>query len=124
MKKLVAIALLLLLGCPAFGQQTPKGFAPCGNGLSLSVTNSSGNVQLNNCGPSVVLMNVGTQEAFFNVGQLSSTAANSNGNVGYSIPGGAYLMITVPDQTAAGWYVASVTATSTTTLKIIEGRAS
>jgi hypothetical protein len=120
-KKLIAAALLLVLGLPslAWSQQTPRGIAPCA-AHSLSVTNTSSNVQLANCGPSLILMNISSQEAFFNVGQASTTAATTSN---YSIPGNAYLMVTVPDESANGWYVAGITSTSTTTIRMIEGRA-
>jgi hypothetical protein len=119
MKKLLAALLLTaLLTLTAHAQQTPRGFATCA-AHSLSVTGSSGNVQLSNCGPSVILMNITAQEAFFNVGQASTTAATTSD---YSIPGNPYLTITVPDESAAGWWVAAITPTSTTTIRMIEGR--
>jgi hypothetical protein len=65
-------------------------------------------------------MNLTSQEAFFNVGQASTTAATTSD---YSIPGNSFLTLTVPDESAAGWYVAAITASSTTTIRIIEGRA-
>jgi hypothetical protein len=103
----------------AMAQQTPKGFAPC-HAFSISATSSSSNIQLANCGPTVILMNLTSQEAFFNYGSASSTTASSSN---YSLPGGAYIMITVPDQSPAGWYIAGYTSTSSTTIRILEGRA-
>ena len=119
MKRVVTAALLLLLALPAHAQQTPRGIAPCA-AHSLSVTNTSSNVQLSNCGPSLILMNLTSQEAFFNVGQASTPAATTSN---YSIPGNSFLSLTVPDESAAGWYVAAITSTSTTTIRMIEGRA-
>ena len=65
-------------------------------------------------------MNLTSQEAFFNVGKASSTVATTGS---YSIPGGAYIIITVPNDNVAGWYLAAITATSTTTLRVIVGNA-
>jgi hypothetical protein len=116
---LLALTLLLGVGHRAHAQQIPAGFAPC-SAHSLAVSNTSSNVQLANCGPSLILMNLTTQEAFFNVGQASATTATASN---YSIPGNSYLQITVPDETGAGWFVASITSTGTTTIRLIEGRA-
>ena len=80
------LALLSLGVLPASAQQTPKGFAPC-HAFTIS-----------NCGPSVILMNIGSQEALFNIGQTTATVAASTN---YSLPGNSFIMITVPDQTAA-----------------------
>ena len=96
------LAALLALALPAAAQQVPKGFAPCDE-HSIAATSPSSNIQLSKCGPSVILMNIGTQEAFFNVGQTAATVAAATN---YSLPGGAFMLITVPDQSAAGWYVA------------------
>jgi hypothetical protein len=116
---LLALTLLLGVGHRAHAQQIPAGFAPC-SAHSLAVSNTSSNVQLANCGPSLILMNLTTREAFFNVGQASATTATASN---YSIPGNSYLQITVPDETGAGWFVASITSTGTTTIRLIEGRA-
>jgi hypothetical protein len=89
---LLALTLLLGVGHRAHAQQIPAGFAPC-SAHSLAVSNTSSNVQLANCGPSLILMNLTTQEAFFNVGQASATTATASN---YSIPGNSYLQITVP----------------------------
>ena len=127
MKHLLRSALIAALMLPgacghfpvALAQQTPKGFAPC-HAFSLNPSGSSVNVQLANCGPTVILMNLTSQEAFFNYGSSSATSASSSN---YSLPGGAYIMITVPDQSPAGWYIAATTSTSSTTVRILEGRA-
>lgn len=99
--------------------QQPKGIAPCAAN-TINATGTSSNIQLSQCGASVVIMNLTSQEAFFNYGKASTTAATASN---YSIPGGAYIIITVPNQDVAGWYLAGFTATSTTTLRIIIGNA-
>jgi hypothetical protein len=115
----LTVLLLLLPVLPAASQQTPKGFAAC-NANTIAATNPSSNVQLKNCGPSVILMNITSQEAFFNVGQTAAAVAAATN---YSLPGNSFLMITVPDETAAGWFVAGFTSTGSTTIPILEGRA-
>ena len=121
MRAVTLMAALLLTALPvaAFAQQPPRGFAPC-KANSISATSPSSNVQLANCGPSVILMNITSQEAFFNVGQTAATTAAATN---YSLPGNSFLMITVPDETAAGWFVAGFTSTGSTTIRILEGRA-
>ena len=113
---LIAFALC---ATPALAQQ-PKGISPC-SANTISASGASSNIQLSTCGASVVIMNLTSQEAFFNVGKASTTVATTSS---YSIPGGAYIIITVPNNDpAGGWYLAGITATSTTTLRIIIGNA-
>jgi len=100
----------------------PKGISPCAPN-SLSVSGTTSNVQLSTCGASVILMNLTSQEAFFKVGKASNTAATTTVTDSYSIPGGTYIVITVPNFDTAGWYLAAITATSTTTIRIIQGNA-
>lgn len=107
-----------LAACSALAQSgAPAGISPC-SANSLSVSGVTGNVQLSNCGPSVVLMNIGTQELFYNVGQVSTTAATTSN---YSLPPNTYIVITVPTNSPAGWYLAAITAANTTTLRITQG---
>ena len=70
-------------------------------------------------------MNLTSQEAFFKIGQLSSTAATTTVTDSYSIPGGAYILLTVPGLAGAGagWYFAAITAAATTTIRLIQGNA-
>jgi hypothetical protein len=125
MKRLLFAGFLFFLSCIAALPQSgaPRGISAC-NAASLSVTNSSSNVQLTQCGPSVIVMNLTSQEAFWTVGQSSTTAATTSS---YSIPGGAYLVITVPTpqpgSATGGWYFAAITASSTTTIRLIQGNA-
>ncbi len=122
MTRLTALFVFLLAALatcspPAMAQQPAKGFAPC-HADTISATSPSSNVQLKNCGPSVILMNIGTQEAFFNVGQTSATVAAATN---YSLPGNSFIMIVVPYQTAVGWYIAGFTSSASTTIRVIEG---
>ena len=116
---LAVLLTVLLEALPASSQQVPKGFAPC-HAASIAATSPSSNTQLSKCGPSVILMNIGTQEAFYNVGQTAATVASAST---YSLPGGDYILLVVPNQTAAGWYVAGFTSTSSTTIRVLEGSA-
>ena len=101
--------------------QHPAGFAPCVNAtgaFTIAVTGTSGNQLLSTCGPSVLLSNVGTQELFYQLGTTSATAATTSS---YSLPGNTFILLTVPNLTPT--YVAAITSTSTTTLRISQGTA-
>jgi hypothetical protein len=119
--RLILALLVAALSCiqVSWAQQPPTGMAPC-SAHTLSVSGSSGNVQLSGCGPSVILYNISSQELFYNIGSASNTAATTSN---YSLPGNTSVTLTVPNPTpnAAGWYVAAITSTSTTTLRIVEG---
>ena len=123
---LLALSILLGFYLPVFAQSSaPKGIALCAPN-SLSVTGTSSNVQLSQCGPSVILENITSQEAFFKIGQASTTTATTTATDSYSLPGGAYMVIVVPTPnpgSASGWYLAGITATSTTTIRILQGNA-
>lgn len=99
----------------------PSGITPCVQSGSvpttLSVSNSSANVQLAPGCPTVILMNITSQEAFLNLGTASSTAATTSG---WSIPGNTFLVFNVPDK-GTGYYLAAITSSSTTTIRIIQG---
>ena len=117
MKRLIAA---LLLGCaftlPAGAQSGMAGISPCA-AESLAVTGTTGNVQLSVCGPVVILYNITAQEAFYNYGAASSTAATT---AGYSLPGNTFVVLNV---NTVGGYLAAITATSTTTIRIVQGYA-
>jgi hypothetical protein len=101
--------------------QHPAGFAPCVNAtgaFTIAVTGSSANQLLTHCGPSVLLMNIGTQELFYQIGTTSSTAATTSS---YSLPGNSYILLTVSQ--IGTTYIAAITSTSTTTLRISQGTA-
>ena len=86
---LVVLLTALLGALPASAQQTPRGFAACAS-HSIAATSPSSNTQLSKCGPSVILMNIGTQEAFYNVGQTAATVASAGT---YSLPGGDFILL-------------------------------
>jgi hypothetical protein len=100
--------------------QEQHGFTPClasAGAQTLSVSSSSSNIQLATCGPNVMLFNITAQEAFYNLGSASSTVATTSS---FSIPGNSYIILTVPNG-ATGYYLAAITATSTTTLRVSQG---
>ncbi len=118
MRKLtLAFASLLLLTVP-LNAQVPRGFAPCtGNApTALSVTNVTSNTLLSTCGGSLIILNIGTVEAFWDIGATVAITATTSSK---SIPGGTYLMINVP--TGAAYYLAAITSSSTTTIRLIQG---
>jgi hypothetical protein len=92
------------------------GITPC-SANSISVNNSSQNIQLSTCGPTVIVWNIGTVETFVNLGTASSTAATTSN---YSVPANSYLVLNVG---TTGIYLAAITAASTTTLRVIQGTA-
>lgn len=115
------IAALLLAAASlwshdARAQATAAGITPCGNGLTLSVSNTSSNVQLNACGSSVVLWNIGSTEVFFNLGAASSTVAAAATSL--SLPAGGGITLNTG---RAPLYLAAITASSTSTLRIVQG---
>ena len=117
-------ALFVLLPLSARAQQA--GISPCAGG-TLAVTTSSSNVQLSACGPVVIVYNITSQEAFYALGAASSTAATAQTSSTsapaantYSIPGNDFVTLNANNQTP---YLAAITATSTTTLRIVQGYA-
>jgi hypothetical protein len=115
MIRLIAVLFFALIGT-ANAQQL-AGITPC-SANSLAVTSSSGNVALNACGPTVIVYNISAQEAFYNlVTSAAGTATTSN----YSLPGNTFVVLQIAQGTAA--WLAAITATSTTTFRIVQGRA-
>src|SRR6185312_14660687 len=108
---IAALGILISLAGGANAQYA--GLTPCA-AKSLSVTGSTGNVALSNCGPTVILYNTTSQEAYYNVGSASTTAATTSS---YYIPGGGFIVLQVPSGTV--WYLAGITPTSTTTFKAV-----
>lgn len=117
------LILGLLLSLSVSASAVDQGFTPCvlGNAgsppVTLSVSNTSSNVQLAVCGPTVILMNITSQEAFFNLGSTSSVTATTSS---FSLPGNSFIQLTVPTG-AIGYYLAAITSTSTTTIRILQG---
>jgi hypothetical protein len=96
---------------PVYAQQ---GITPCAS-ATLSVSGTSSNVQLSACGETALLWNVGTQELFYTIGAASNTAATTSSN---SLPGNSFVVLNVSN---AKLYLAAITATSTTNLRITQG---
>jgi len=109
----IAAAFIVAMASPALSQV--RGISPCGTGtktISASVTSS--NVQVHSCANIAILYNITSQEAFYSVGTASSqTAAVTD----FSLPGNTYVVLSVP---RGGW-VAAITASSTTTIRLVPG---
>lgn len=111
---LAALSLMLL----ASGANAQAGITPCA-AKTLSVTTTTGNVALSTCGQTVILYNTTSQEAYFNVGTASNTAATTST---FYAPAGSYVVLQAP--TGVVSYLAGITPTATTTFKIIQGQTS
>src|SRR5690348_11577453 len=115
MTKLFLGLLLSLLGATAaLPQAGLVGLSPCA-AETLSVSAVSSNVQLSICGPVVYLYNIGSQEAFYNFGTASNTAAVTTN---YSLPGNTLVKLNLG---VGGLYLAGITAANTTTFRIVQG---
>jgi len=115
-KLLAAVAFMLLLGSsPVYAQYA--GLTPCA-AKSLSVTTTTGNVALSSCGPTAILYNTTSQEAYYNLSGSSSVTATTSS---FYIPGGGFIVLQVPSGTV--WTLAGITPTSTTVFKIVQGAA-
>lgn len=99
----------------AHAQNSSAGITPCGPGITLSVTTSSSNAQLNACGGTAIIWNLGSNEAFINLGSNNSTTATTSN---WSIPSGAGVTINTGK---APLYIAAITGSSTATLRIVQG---
>ncbi len=88
------------------------GFTPTG-AASLAVTGSTGRVALPNTDTTVILQNTGTTNLFFKLGSVTVNAATTD----YSLPSGYSIAVQITTET----HVAAITASSTTTLKVIQG---
>lgn len=100
---------------PLAAQSPPLGFTPCQN-ATISATGTTSNIQSNGCGQGVIVRNIGTTEAFIAIGTASNTAATTSG---ISIPGGTATFFNVSSQSI---YIAGITATGTTTLRVSFGQ--
>jgi len=118
-KLLIGAALLALLASNADAQVGGHGLSLCAPN-SLSVSTTSSNVALATCGPDLYLMNTTSQEAFYQIGTSSTLTANTTVTQSYSLPGGAYQHIIIP-YLSGTYYLAAVTATSVTTIRILQG---
>lgn len=106
------IALLLILFPWSAKAQ---GISPCGTAQTISASSSSSNIQLGNCSGYVLLWNIGTIEAFYNYGTPSTTVATTSN---WSIPPASYILLNLGTNRP---YLAGITASSTTTLRITQG---
>lgn len=101
-----------------------QAFGPTGNSVSLTVTASSGNVQVTNSGgvgqPSQVrVFNNGTNVVYLAFGQdntVTASTANSFAMVPNSVE-----VFTVPTFTTNALYVAAIAGTTGNTLNITPG---
>lgn len=114
MKKLLAAASFLAALTICTELQSQAGITPCA-AASLSVTTSSSNTQLSACGGTVLLWNVGTTEAFYKYGTASNTAATTSD---WSLPGSSFVVLNLGFNRQ---YLAAITASGTTTLRITQG---
>ena len=112
LRLILVVAGLLFISAPAGSQQ---GITPCA-AFSVSVSGTSANQQLSNCGTTILLWNVGTQELFYVVGSASSTAATTSN---FSLPGASFVVLNLNNTRP---YVAAITASSTTTMRITQGQ--
>ena len=126
LQRFLLACFLLFVSTAEAPAQSPKGTSPCAPN-SLSTSSVSSNVQLSTCGASLIIMNITSQEAFYKIGQASTTAATTTVTDSYSIPGNSFELLVVPGLAGspgvAGWYFAGITATGTTTIRLIQGNA-
>jgi hypothetical protein len=118
--RLILVGLFAFPSVPAFSQAA-VGLTPCTTTAvtgktSLSVTTVSARVQLSNCGPTVILYNIGTIEAFYALGSSTVTATTT----GFSIPPNFYVILNIGSSSP---YLAAVTSSDSTTIRIVQGRA-
>lgn len=111
----LAAILCLFTASAASAQATQAGITPCGTPVTLSVTTSSSNAQLSTCNGTVVVWNVGSNEAFFTTGTTSGTVATTSN---YSLPAGTSIVLNFG---TSGRYLAAITASSTTTIRAWSG---
>jgi hypothetical protein len=123
-----ALSLAFALLCSGAAMAQQAGISSCAGG-TLAVTSSSANVLLSTCGPVVIVYNISSQEAFYAFGtasttvataQTTSTAAPIAGT--YSLPGNNFVTLNISNLGTAA-YLAAITATSTATLRIVQGYA-
>lgn len=115
MLKSLSLLIALLFSTPLMAQTSNAGMTPCGNGITLSVTGTTSNSQLSACGSAAIIWNIGATEAFLNLGSASNTAATTSG---WSIPAGGAIVLNTG---RAPLYIAAITASSTTTIRVVQG---
>lgn len=115
MIRLIAVLFFALIGT-AQAQQL-AGITPCA-AKSLSVSAASSNVALDACGPTTIVYNITTQEAFY---KLVTTSGGTATTSDFSLPGSTFVVLQFAQGTAT--WLAGITASSTTTFRIVQGRA-
>ncbi len=108
---LVCAALALLPSSLALSQPTSSGLAPSAAGKSLSVSSSSSCVAMTQQNNSIVVWNVGSVAAYYNVNGATATTGNPQ------LPAGGVITLSV----APGASFCAITASSATTLQITQG---
>lgn len=114
MKMLRILAALLCLSFGIVPAVSAQGYRSLG-ATSLSVTSASANVALpaGTAGTTITVLNVGSAEAFINFGGSTVTATTSN----ESIPASSARCFQITTQA----YIAGITASSTSTLRVSQG---
>lgn len=112
----ICVALLLSFGGAADAQIA--GISPC-KPNSISVTGTTSNVALAACGPVAIVYNITSQEAFYQLGATVATTATTDPTLNYSLPGNGFVVLQVSSSTPG--FIAAITATGTTTLRIVQG---
>lgn len=107
--RLAALALALTVTAA----QAEK-FTPCSAGATISVTTGSSRAQVPACANAVIIYNTGSVEAFYKQGTSSVTAATTD----FSLPGLTYVVIDI----TSGQYIAAITASSSTTIRLVPGQ--
>lgn len=120
MLRIIAVLGMLFLTAGSASAQY-AGLTPCGQ-ASRAVTTSTANVALPTCGPTVILYNTSSQEAYYNIGSSSTITATTSS---YYIPGGGFVVLQQPTglTSSTQWYLAAITPTSTSTFKVVVGAA-
>lgn len=107
----VSIAAILGLFGIRPANAVTAGITVCSSN-TISASGSSSNITLSNCGPVVIIYNITSQEAFYNLGSVATTS-------NYSIPGNSYVVLQINQ--ASTVVLSAITASSTTTLRIVQG---
>jgi hypothetical protein len=105
---------VVLGSLPPAEAQTFQGIRVCSSNNTLSASAVSSSVQLSSCASTTIVWNTGTAEAFLALGNSTVTATTA----GISLPAGTYLVLNAGQ---AAPYLAAITASGTSALRIIQG---
>lgn len=134
MKRFISVLMLLLWPLVAFAQQStityPAPWSPVGNTVSLSVSNTSSNVQLGWVGvvpstqapPSVWVCNTGSVNAYVLLGTSSAVVVTTS--TGFPLINGQCNSLSLSITGGPATYIAGITAASSTTLAVSAGNGS